>query len=257
MNRFPLLCVLAFLLPWVATADNAGLEGEAAERYAQAIVAENNLRSQDALELFLAVEKLAPDNAQVLQKIAQQYSDSTVDYPDEDKQLELLENALTYAKRAVAVAPEAPINVLSVAITKGKIASLGSNQAKVESAREIKADARRAIELDPEYAWAHHVLGRWHREVDSLGTIARFFTRMLYGGLPEASVEEAIFHLKKATELDPGGLSHFLELGFAYAAAGEGDLARQNFEIGLSMPSREKHDDAAKDRARRALEKMR
>lgn len=256
MKHLFLLALLLGLLPLFAVAQETGLEGQAAELYDQAVAAEQDLRSWDALQIFLQVEKLAPNNSQVLQKIAQQYSDSTVDFEDKDRQLELLEKAFDYSERAVQIDPSAPINVLSVAITKGKIASLGSNQAKVEAARGIKADARRAIELDPNYAWAHHVLGRWHREVDSLGTIARFFTKMLYGGLPEASVEDAVYHLKKATELDPGGLSHFLELGFAYEAAGEEALARRNFEIGLSMPSREKHDETAKLRARRALEKL-
>lgn len=256
MKPFLFLLFAAFTVPMLLAGHEAGLEGEAAALYDQAIDAEQDLRTQDALQLFLQVEKLAPDNAKVMQKIARQYSDSTVDASGEETQLRLLDQALAYSQRAVELDPADPINVLSVAVTRGKIASLGSNQAKVEAARDIKADARRAIELDPDYAWAHHVLGRWHREVDSLGTIARFFTKMLYGGLPEASVEEAVYHLEKATELDPNGLSHFLELGFAYAAAGEEDLARKNFERGLSMPSREKHDEAAKARARRALEQL-
>lgn len=244
------------LLPLAGWAHEAGLEGEAAALYDQAAVAESELRTRDALQLFLQVEKLAPDNAKVMQKLARQYSDSTIDATSEEQQLQLLDKALEYSQRAVDLDPQDPINVLSLAITKGKIASLGSNKAKVEAARDIKADARRAIELDPGYAWAHHVLGRWHREVDSLGTIARFFTKMLYGGLPEASVDDAVYHLEKATELDPDSLSHFLELGFAYAAAGEDDLARKNFERGLNMPSREKHDESAKARARKALEQL-
>ena len=256
MRRLHCIFLMALLLPAWSRAVNPELPAEAEALWDQAIAVEQDLRSWDALQLFLQVEKLAPNNAKVLQKIAQQYSDSTVDYEDKDRQLELLDKALEYSERAVEIDPSDPVNVLSVAITKGKIASLGSNQAKVEAARGIKADARRAIELDPDYAWAHHVLGRWHREVDSLGTIARFFTKMLYGGLPEASVEDAIYHLQKSIELDPEGLSHFLELGFAYEAAGEDELARKNFEIGLSMPSREKHDESAKQRARRALEEL-
>ncbi len=256
MKNIAALFILIFALPLIAADHEAGLEGEAAALYDRAVEAEQDLRTNNALGLFLQVEELAPNNAKVMQKIARQYSDSTVDTRDEDRQRELLDQALTYSKRAVELNPEDPINVLSVAITKGKIATLGSNKAKVEAARDIKANALRAIELDPDYAWAHHVLGRWHREVDSLGAIARFFTKMLYGGLPEASVEEAIFHLKKATELDPSGLSHYLELGFAYAAAGEIELARKNFAQGLSMPSREKHDDAAKSRAESALAEL-
>ncbi|GAB5561588.1 MAG: hypothetical protein SynsKO_32350 [Synoicihabitans sp.] len=247
----------AFLLLSVGVrANDAGLTGEAAELYEQAMLAQSELRTSDALQLFLQVEKRAPNNAKVLQKIARQYSDSTIDNPSSERQQQLLDKALRYSERATELDPQDPVNVLSLAIVKGKIANLQGNKAKVDAARMIKADARRAIELDPEYAWAHHVLGRWHREVDELGSIARFFTKILYGGLPEASIDEAVYHLEKAVELEPDNLSHFLELGFAYQAAGEVEKARTYFERGLTMPNREKHDEAAKKRARQALDNL-
>lgn len=256
MNRTGLLFLLTGLASTWAGANDAGLEGESAELYTQALTAQDELRTAEALGLFLQVDKLAPENPKVLQKIARQYSDSTVDEADEAKQLQLLDQALAYAQRATDLDSNDPVNVLSLAITKGKIATLQGNKAKVEAARMIKADAQRAIELDPDYAWAHHVLGRWHREVASLGSIARFFTKMLYGGLPESSIEQAVYHLEKAIELQPENLNHFLELGLAYQAAGEDEKARRNLERGLGMPNREKHDATAKARARRALEAL-
>ncbi|MDB4474211.1 hypothetical protein N9023_04325 [Opitutaceae bacterium] len=250
------LWATALLLNLFVRANDAGLEGEVGGLYERALTAQEELRTDDALALLLQVEKIAPTNAKVLQKIARQYSDSTIDTQDEARQNLLLDRALDYSQRTTEIDPTDPVNVLSLAVVKGKIATLQGNKAKVEAARNIKADARRAIELDPDYAWAHHVLGRWHREVDELGSIARFFTKLLYGGLPEASIEEAVFHLEKATELEPENLNHFLELGFAYRAAGESGKARSNFERGLSMPIKEKHDEAAKFRARRALEQL-
>ena len=251
-----ILGAIALLANPFVRANDAGLEGEVGVLYERALAAQEELRTEDALALLLQVEKVAPDNAKVLQKIARQYSDSTIDTSDDARQNLLLERALDYSQKATEIDPTDPVNVLSLAVVKGKIATLLGNKAKVEAARIIKADARRAIELDPTYAWAHHVLGRWHREVDELGSIARFFTKILYGGLPEASIEEAVFHLEKATELEPENLNHFLELGFAYRAAGEEEKARTNFERGLSMPIKEKHDEAAKTRARRALQQL-
>jgi len=263
MRRISSLFFLTLIFPAFIWAEDIDLTGEAAERWDQALVAESELRTRDALQILLEVEKLAPDNSKVLQKIARQYSDSTVDTDDEDAQRRLLDKALEYSQRATDIDPEDPVNLLSLAITQGKMATLEGNKAKVEAARVIKANARvikanarEAIALDPSYAWAHHVLGRWHREVDELGSIARFFTKILYGGLPEASIEDAVYHLEKAAELEPENLNHHLELGFAYAAAGEKDRARERLIRGLQMPSREKHDEAAKIRAQRMLDKI-
>jgi hypothetical protein len=50
---------------------------------------------------------------------------------------------------------------------------------------------------------------------------------------------------------------HQIELGFAYLANGQPDLAQQAWTAGLALPSLEKHDDEAKRRAREALEATR
>lgn len=221
-----------------------------------ALAAEAQRDSERALELFLAVEKERPADASVLQKIAQQYSDLVVDQPhDEDRRRYALA-ALAYAEKAAALDPRSAVNVLSVAVARGKLAVYSDTREKVRLSRLIKADAERALELDPGYAWAHHVLGRWHYEVGELGATARFFVRLIYGGLPPANPREAISHLERATQLEPGELNHWLDLGFAYAAAGDRAKARAIWEHGLAMPSRNKHDDPAKQRARAALAKL-
>jgi NAD(P)-dependent dehydrogenase (short-subunit alcohol dehydrogenase family) len=57
----------------------------------------------------------------------------------------------------------------------------------------------------------------------------------------------------RAVALEPGELNHHLELGFALAADGDKVRARAEFEKGLAMPDRGKHDAEAKSRARTAL----
>ena len=52
-----------------------------------------------------------------------------------------------------------------------------------------------------------------------------------------------------------GGSAHHLELGRAYLALGEKQKARDEFKLGLSLPSAEKDDDNNKQRARATLNK--
>lgn len=239
---------------WGALAAAASLAGEE-PLLARALAAEARLDSRAALELFLQLERERPDDAFVLQKVAQQYSDAIVDLTDVEDKRRHARAALAYAERAAALAPEDAVNALSVAIAHGKLATYSDTRAKVKYSRLVKEEAERALRLDPEYAWAHHVLGRWHREVAELGATARFFVKLFYGGLPNASVVSAVAHLERAVTLDPENLNHHLELGFAYAAAGRGDDARRAWRQGLALPERGKHDAAAKRRAQAALER--
>lgn len=219
----------------------------------RALAAEDAQRTAEALGLFLTAEKADPQNPFILQKIAQAYSDSIVDLDNMEEQTRRANLTLDYAERAVALEPNNPINVLSVAIAHGRLATYSDTRTKVEFSRLIKEDAEKALQLDPNYAWAHHVLGRWHYEITSLGTVARWFAKFIYGGLPEASFKEAESHLKCAIELEPNNLIHHLELGFVYEAEGRAEDARRQLQRGLEMPPTQKHDAIAMARARTAL----
>lgn len=218
-----------------------------------ALAAEARLDSRAALALFLELEPRRPADAFVLQKIAQQYSDLVVEQPDPDAKKRYARTALDYAERAVALQPDNAVNELSLAVCYGKLATYSDTRTKVDYSRQVRRHAERALALDPGYAWAHHLLGRWHREVAELSGTARFFVRLLYGGLPEASFADAVTHLEKAVALEPQVPSHAVELGFAYAAAGRADDARRSWERSLQLPARLKHDTPAQQRAMRAL----
>jgi tetratricopeptide (TPR) repeat protein len=224
----------------------------------QATQAEQALDSEVALKLFKKADAARPDDAFILQKIARHTSDSIVDLPPGDvaEKKRRAELALAYAQRAVALDPGNAENVLSLAVCHGTLAVYSDTRTKIKYSRLVKEESERALAIDPDYDWAHHLLGRWHYEVATLGAATRFFVRVIYGGLPAASVEQAIVHLERAVALAPRVGPHHLELGFAYRAANRFDDARNAFERGLALPSIGKHDDAAKTRAREALAEL-
>lgn len=246
MWRLPAILLLAL----VAVASGR------ATSLADALAAEARLDSRAALAGFLAAEKEAPQNAFILQKIARQYSDLVVEQMTDEERRRYATLALAYAEKAAALEPRNAVNVLSVAIARGKLAVYSGTREKIRLSRLVKADAERALEIDPAYAWAHHVLGRWHYEVSELGATARLLVRLIYGGLPPASPNEAVTHLERATQLEPDELNHWLDLGFAHLATGDTAQARTAWQRGLAMPSRSKHDEPAKQRARDALAKQ-
>jgi len=255
-HRFMPLCLAGVFLFLAPGARSEGKPRPTESLLVEAAAAEARFDITRALELYLAADGLQPENAFTLQKIAQQLSDLSLVVPNEAAKKAQAVKALAYAKRAVALQPENAVNMLSLAICYGKMAVFSDTRAKIEYSRLVKLDAERALALDPAYDWAHHVLGRWHYEVASLGGATRFFIRLVYGGLPAASFDEAIAQLQNAVALAPTRVPHHLELGFAYLAAGRETEARASFSTGLTLPSVELYDDSAKERARSALAKL-
>lgn len=220
-------------------------------RAAQA--AETKLEAGRALELYQQADAAKPGDAFILYKIAKQYSDQVPDQTTDAARRQFAENGLKYASRSFELEPTNAVYVLSMAICHGHLAMVSDARTKVEYSRRIKQEAERALQLDPNYAWAHHILGRWHYEVAELGLTARFFAKLLYGGIPPATVEAGVTHLRRATEIEPGELNHWIYLGAAYAAAGSKAEARQSWEHGLAMPVRSKHDATSMKLARDGL----
>jgi tetratricopeptide (TPR) repeat protein len=206
-----------------------------------------------ALEMYLQAEKLGARDAETLYRIARQYALSMNDASSEDKQRALGEKALAYAQRAVAADPDHAKSLLSVAICYGRLIRFVGARTKVEYSRLVKEHAEKALKLDPSDSYAWHVLGAWNYELAQMGALARTFVKVVYGGMPPASNEEAERLFRKAVELAPERVSHRVELGRTYAVLGKDEAARAELRKALALPNLEKDDPESKKRATQAL----
>jgi len=243
----------ALVVAVVLVSGAAWASPQAADLVAQGDAFDSKLENQRALELYLRAEKLGAADAETLYRIARQYALSMNDELSRDRQRELGEKALAYAKRAIAANPDHAKSQLSAAICYGRLVSFVPSRTRVEYSRLIKEHAEKALALDPSDSYAWHVLGAWNYELAQMGTLTRAVVKVVYGGMPAASNEEAARLYRKAVELAPQRVSHHVELGRTYAALGRNAEAREQLEKALALPDREKDDPESKRRARQAL----
>ena len=214
------------------------------------LAAERRHEPWAALEYFQAAGRARPDDAFIQQKIAQQLSDAAFLEPDPKERARLAATALPYAQRAVTLDPLSAVACLSLSVLYGKLAVGSEVRTKIEYASRIRQHAEEAMKLDPGYAWAWHVLGRWHVELSQVGMAQRALATVFFGGVPKASMAEGVRLLEGAVRLEPDAVAHQVELGFAYLQAGRKREARERWERAQTLPSITIYDDAAKDRAR-------
>jgi tetratricopeptide (TPR) repeat protein len=219
-------------------------------------VFEQKFEAKEALPLYLAAEKLEPQNCHILVRVARQYRYLMTDASAKDEKLRLGHLALDYSTRAAAAGPRDCDAQLATAITLGKMLPYLPAKEQVAASTKIKESADKAIELDPRNDTAWHILGRWNRVLADTNTLKRALAQVLYGGLPEGSNEEAERDMKKALELNPNRLMHYIELGRIYAQMGRKDDARQFINKGLAMPDTEKDDPETKRRGRETLQNL-
>ena len=215
------------------------------------------LKTKEALAVYLEAEKLQPNDAELLHRIAKQYGESQNDVPSKDEKRSIGMKALDYSKRAIAADPKNAMAQLAVAVSYGRVTPYLDNKTKIAYSKLVKLHADKARELDPRgNDLVYHVLGAWNYELANLNSVLRAIAQLIYGKLPNASNEAAVENFKKAIELNPRRLANFVELGRAYAALGQEDEARTALEKGLSLPNRQRDDPETKNRARAALKKL-
>lgn len=219
--------------------------------------AEARGESREALALFKQAEALDPDNVAVLLRVSKQYTDLIPRTQPQAAAQKTAERALDYAKRVVAIDPSNAKGRLNLAICYGRLTDFVGNKVKLEYSKIIKTETQKSISLDPtdDYAW--HVLGRWHLGVANVNGVLKALARFVYGGLPPASNEEAVRCFKKATELAPNRLMHHAELAHAHTAAGQTDLALQDWQNVLGIRPVDAEDAKYQQEARAALEAAR
>lgn len=214
------------------------------------------LQASEALDFYLAAEKLDPKSASLLLRIARQYRHLMADATTREEKIRLADIGLDYALRAAALAPNDSDAQLSPAISYGKMVPLQGLKEQIASARRIKDAVDKAIQLDPHNDLAWNVLGRWNKVLADVSGLKRAVGSLLYGELPTGSNAEAVLCFQKAIEINPNRLMHYIELGQTYAQMGRAGDARRLIAKGLAMPDVEKDDPEIKRRGRETLAKL-
>jgi tetratricopeptide (TPR) repeat protein len=223
--------------------------------------ARDALEPQRALERYEAI--LARDStdydanwraAIALINIGKQTPDS-VKSPARDS---LYARAELLARRAVAANPDDAEGHFTLAQAIGRASLTKGKKERVRRAAEIRAEALRAIELDPRHDGAYHVLGRWNAEIMRLSGLTRFFAKSFLGAgiFNQASWQGAVTNMEKAVELNPRRIYHHLDLAEVYVDVKRYDDARAQLEQVESLPVADVLDPAYKADAARLLERI-
>jgi tetratricopeptide (TPR) repeat protein len=209
-----------------------------------------------ALRFYRQAERLAPARADVLWRLSQLHTEMAAGEEDEGRAKKLLDRSLRYADRASEVAPRSAMVQVSYAIAYGQLSLIAPNDDKLDLSKKIREYAMRALELDARNSVAMLVLGIWHREVASLNWALKLLLDAVYGGLPDASLEESHRLLSSAVKLKPGQIMPRLELAKTLIAMDREREARQQLRKAVSLPLGALGDDERVREARELLEEL-
>jgi len=189
----------------------------------------------EAITILKDLEKGDPRNVEILYRISRVESDLVEDLSDDAKKKPYAFESIDYAKRAVESDSQSSDAHLATAIAYGVMTDFVDDRTKMEYSKLIKAEAEKAIELDPKNDYAYLVLARWNFEMTQLNPILKGIAELLYGQMPPASQEKALEDFQKAIELAPNKIIHHFCYAEALAKIGRKDQARGEYQKVLRM----------------------
>lgn len=210
---------------------------------------------REAISRLTTLREAHPENVQVLWRLAFTWADLGKASERQHQRKDAYKTALSHAEDALSADSASAWAHLAMAMAEGRVALNAGTQERIQRSRAVKHHAEQAIELDSSLAGAYHIRGRWHREVASLGFFQRALLKTVYGGLPDASYEQAVQDFTRAIELEDRPFHH-LELGKTYLKMDRPEAARREFETVLDLPRSDPFDSEYKAEARQLLEEL-
>jgi tetratricopeptide (TPR) repeat protein len=129
---------------------------------------------------------------------------------------------LALAEELLAAYPDSARSHYSYALSAGNLALFVGGGDKVRLGKEIKDSLDRALALDPDLVDAYRVRGVYFYELATLGRLLRIFAKILYGGVPRGTLEDAAADFEQAIAREPHSL-------FAYYHLAKTRYAQRNY----------------------------
>ena len=163
--------------------------------------------------------------------------------------------AQVYAKTALKLYPNSDEANVAMAFSIAKSLMLKSGKDKITAVKDLKSYGDKAVSENPKNFKAWHVLGKWNYEVSNLNAIERTAVKVIYGGLPPASLKNSIMYYEKAKSLAPNFTLNYLELAKAYNKNDEKIKALNQLNYLLAIKNQTEDDPRIKAEAQGLINK--
>jgi tetratricopeptide (TPR) repeat protein len=161
--------------------------------------------------------------------------------------------AKIYAETALKIDPNNSEANCVMAMALGRSSMSKSGKEKIVNAREVRRYVDASIKNDPKNFKAWHILGRWHYEISNLNILEKSFVKLLYGGLPPASLKQSIYAFEMSKILTPEFILNYYEMAKAYKENDDKDKAIATLQLMLTLPIQTEDDPTIKEKGRNLL----
>jgi hypothetical protein len=218
---------------------------------------EKSLKETEALDKYKSIVATDPSNIQALEKSSELSAAVGARQADKKVKAEFYEQAKDYADKALAVnADDAEANYAR-ALAAQKLSEIETeNKKMVADIKEVKTYTDKALAINPNHGKANYLLGKWNFQMVSLGWTKKAAIKVLFGGMPDATIENAFKYMEKCRIVEPYYVQNFLDLAKAYKYDNQPAKAIDVLNQLVKLPIRTADDATLKAEGKKLLSEM-
>jgi tetratricopeptide (TPR) repeat protein len=141
------------------------------------------------------------------------------------------------------------------AAAAGNLAIHKSGKAKIELARTIESNTKKALLIDSTYAPAHVILGAYYRQVATINKFSKTIAKAIYGKIPEGTLKDSEEELTKALTYDNSNIFAHYELAQTLYSMDRKKEAKEQLQTVLTLPNNNNQAEQIKKSAEQLLKK--
>jgi tetratricopeptide (TPR) repeat protein len=202
------------------------------------------LEEPAALEHYQKAVAADPKNYEALWKASRSAIDYGIPQASDAKRNASFATGEQYARRAVEANPNDAEGHFVLAWVLGKTALTQSARSRVKYGTDVHTHAMECLRLKPAHAGCLHIMGVWNAEIMRLNSFVRLIAKSILGGkvFGEANWNNAVRYMEAAVAAEPQRVVHRLDMGEVYRDIGQKEKAREQWNIGLQLPSTDYND---------------
>lgn len=213
------------------------------------------LNNEGALEEYEKAHTIAPEEFETLLRMTRIYNDlGRLALRRSEESEPMYRKAVVYAEKLHDRFPERAESYFMLALCHGSLVPFKTLREKLEIGRDVEENARKAIEIDPNFSMAYVVLGIFYRGISRLGWFEKLVANTIFGKNLTGTLEDSETMLLKAIELESDNSFAHFELAWTYRAMEQPEKSVAMLQKVVSFPPRNMREKLQQEEAQRRLE---
>lgn len=215
---------------------------------------ERQYNTNDAIKKYEEALSVPGNHLPILVRLVELNCYTIDDQKEEADKRAQLEKIRDYVFRTGEIDSTVADYFYAKALYLGRLVEVVPVKEKARLTKEINVLLDTALEIDPQHVKAIYTLANWNEEVASLNPAIKSAMKLIFGGLPDASKENAIELYQKARKLNPGFIANNYKLALLLKKMSKPSQAMEILQAQMGLPTKTKEELDIKNKSRDLLQ---